>query len=295
MTCGSRVGVCLLLALGCGGLAGCTGPGEKVVPEAQIRTGWDEYRLGNFAQAHDAFQSALRHTPKTNATHLAALYGLATTWNMRRPNEDDVLAEKLYRKLIALAPTNDLAAWSWLALARMKAAPVEGESADLQQQVDAYQDVIDRFPFHSAGEEAFLYQQAARLDEPDEGRARTVLRAMEAFLATHPLSPWRATAYGLCAHCCDVLGLGDKRLQAVFNTWRASEIDPANPVQDRSWTYWQIATVAEFEVGDFATARTYYGKLIEEYPTEQRVFPAKQELKRMDELEARLRQEASKP
>ena len=33
-------------------------------------------------------------------------------------------------------------------------------------------------------------------------------------------------------------------------------------------------------------AREYYGKLIANYPTEQRVFLAKQELKRMDDLEA---------
>ena len=50
--------------------------------------------------------------------------------------------------------------------------------------------------------------------------------------------------------------------------------------------------MAEFGAGDFGVAREYYRKLIAEYPDEQRVFLAKQELKRMDELEARLRAEA---
>ena len=51
--------------------------------------------------------------------------------------------------------------------------------------------------------------------------------------------------------------------------------------------------VAEFDVGDFGLARLYYRKLIEEYPKEQRVFLAKQELKRMDEMEIEIRRQMS--
>ena len=278
----------------CAGCGAGRGGGRESAGERLTR-GYDRYRLGEFSLALKDFEAAAQGTEPGGSNHLAALYAQATTWNLRRPDEDRVRAERLYREVIALAPTNDLAAWSWLALARMKAAPVGGEIPPLQPQIEAYQEVIARFPFHPAGEEAFLHQQAARLEQPDEARSREVLAALETFLGTHPQSPWRSTAYGLVGHCCAVLGLKDRRLEAVFEAWRSAEIDPASPpsARDLSGFYWQVATLAEFETGDFAMAREYYRKFMAEYPREQRVFVAKQELKRMDELEERIRGQES--
>jgi tetratricopeptide (TPR) repeat protein len=255
-----------------------------------MASGWDLYRLGEFSLALKDFEAVAQGAEPGSSNHLAALYAQATTWSLRRPEEDKVRAERLYREVIALAPTNDLAAWSWLALARMKAAPVGGEIPPLPPQVEAYQEVIDRFPSHPAAEEAFFHQQAARLEQPDEARTREVLAALETFLGTRPQSPWRSTAYGLVGHCCAVLGLKDRRLEAAFEAFRSAEVNPATPpsARDMSTFYWQVATLAEFETGDFDMAREYYRKFITEYPREQRVFVARQELKRMDELEAEI-------
>ncbi len=276
----------------CAGCGARRGDGGGLAGERLTR-GWERYRLGESSLALKDFEAAAQGTEPGSSNHLAALYAQATTWNLRRPDEDKALAERLYREVIALAPTNDLAAWSWLALARMKAMPVGGGVPPLQQQVEAYQEVIDRFTFHPAGEEAFLHQQAARLEQPDEARTRMVLAALETFLRSHPQSPWRSGAYGLVGHCCAVLGLKDRRLESVFEAWRTAELDPASPpsTRDMSLFYWQVATLAEFETGDFALAREYYRKFITEYPREQRVFVAKQELKRMDELEAEIRRQ----
>jgi tetratricopeptide (TPR) repeat protein len=276
----------------CAGCGAGRGGGEGADSERLAR-GWNRYRLREFSLALKEFDAVAQRAEPGSANHLAALYAQATTWNLRRPEQDTARAERLYRQVIALAPTNDLAAWSWLALARMKALPVGGEIPPLQPQIEAYQEVINRFPFHPAGEEAFLHQQAARLEEPDEARTREVLAALETFLREHPQSPWCSAVYGLMGHCCTVLGLKERRLESVFAAWRTAEIDPATPpsARDLSWFYWQVATLAEFETGDFAVAREYYRKLIAEYPTEQRVFVAKQELKRMDELEERIRRQ----
>lgn len=276
-------------------LAGCSRPISVDAPARRIQSGWDQFRLGEFGLALKDFEAAAQGSQSGSSNHLAALYAQATTWALRRPDADMARAERLYRAVIALAPTNDVAAWSSLALARMKAEPVGGEIPPLQPQVAAYQDVIDRFPFHPAGEEAFFHQQAARLEQPDEARSRDVLAALENFLRSHPHSPWRGVAYGLVGHCCGVLGLKDRRLQAAFDSWRWAEIDPSSPpsARDMSAFYWQIATLAEFETGDFALARDYYRRFIDEYPREQRVFVAKQELKRMDELEERIRGQES--
>jgi hypothetical protein len=106
-----------------------------------LARGWDRYRLGEFSLVLKDFEAAAQRDEPGSSNHLTALYAQATTWNLRRPDEDKVRAERLYREVIALAPTNDLAAWSWLALARVKAAPVGGEIPPLQPQVEAYQPI----------------------------------------------------------------------------------------------------------------------------------------------------------
>ena len=286
------------LVMGClsVGLAGCSKTQEKHgSASARITSGWDNYRLGEFTLALKDFESARSIAPTGSQAFVYALFGEATTWRLRRPNEDLDRAGQLYREVIDCAPTNDLAAWSWLGLARITALPIDGEAPELQPQLAAYQEIIDRFPFHLAGEEAFLLQQAAKLATPDEVLTRQVLEALQEFIKAHPKSPLRSMAHDLVAHCCRLLGLEDQRLSATIQAWKTEEIDPDNPLHDYSWTYWQIATLAEFGVGDFAMAREYYGNLIKEYPSDQKVFLAKQEFKRMDELEARLRAEGGAP
>ena len=284
------IGVCLCLLL-----LGCNKVSEDRRPGDQVRKGWENYRLGEFSLALKDFQSAAAHAVRGSDLHLAALYGAANTCHLRRPDEDLAQAGQLYRQVIELAPTHTLAAWSWLGLARITALPVDGEEPPLNPQLAAYQEVINRFPFHPAGEEAFLLQQNAKLVVVDSLRTREVLAALREFVNTHPQSPWRSAAFDMMSHCGTVLGLADLRLETAMQAWKTAEIDPVNPIRDLSWTYWKLAMIAEFEVGDFAVAREYYRRLIAEYPSEQKIFIAKQELKRMDDLENKLRAERVAP
>lgn len=291
-----KSGLVACAALGLVGLpGGCTPVKDRSKPEARLTSGWNNYRLGEFSLALKDFQAVVQETAPATPIHLAALYGEATTWSLRRPDEDNVHAAELFHQVIDQAPTDSLAAWSWLALARIKALPVDGMPADHRQQVEAYQEVVSRFPKHLAGEEAFLMQQAAILSVPGTNGVGEVLAALRTFTRDHPDTPWLSAAYGLQGHCCAVLGLAQERVEASVKAWKSAEIDPANPIQDRSWTYWQIATLAEFETGDFDMAREYYRKLIAEYPSEQKIFLAKQELNRMDELEKRILAERPAP
>lgn len=113
-------------------------------------TGWDYYRLGDFSSAVRLFE---REAASGDA---AALYGLAATWHWRRPGEDLVKARQLYEQVIAQAPNSEWAAWSALALARMLATLPPGKEPPVTEVLAAYQRVIDRYPNHLAGEEAFL-------------------------------------------------------------------------------------------------------------------------------------------
>lgn len=281
----------LILALGLGlALGGCGRHREQVPAGPLINAGWTSFRLGEFKQAEKSFDAAREQAPEGSQDQLAALFGAATLWNLRRPGENPDRAATLYREVITKSPTNDLAAWSGLALARMKVIEAGVEWADAAELNRAYQDVIDRFPFHAAGEEAFLFQQAAVLERtPPEAVVRAVLQKLESFLAEHPQSPFKSTAWRLIAQGAETLGLKDKLLDAALQEWKTAEVDPLNPIADRSLIYMRIANVAEYEAGDFAVAREFYQKLIAEYPTDQRVFLARQELKRMDEVEASLR------
>jgi tetratricopeptide (TPR) repeat protein len=85
------------------------------------------------------------------------------------------------------------------------------------------------------------------------------------------------------------LGEQKERLQVEIESLDATEVDPENPYNEFAWQYWNIATIAEFEMGDFTIARKYYQRLLDEYPRDRRVYGAKQALKRMDEVEAQLR------
>lgn len=293
----TRAGVAVLAILGT--LMSGTGcRGARVPdPEKRIATGWERFAQGDFTLALADFESALNALPDPSPARLQALFGLATAWNLRRPGENPELASRLYRDVIAAAPADDLAAWSLLALARMpllapRAAVAKPDPAMLDK---AYQEVVDRFPFHEAGEQAFLLQQAARLETSRPELARSTLDALDAFLETHPESHFKGGAWRLIGHACQLLKQPERQLEAVLQEWKHTEIDPLNPGQELALTYWQIATLAEFEVGDFDVAREYYGKLIDAYPRDQRVFLAKQELKRMNELESRLLAETGAP
>ncbi|MCG3147362.1 MAG: hypothetical protein PCFJNLEI_00801 [Verrucomicrobiae bacterium] len=263
-------------------LVGSAGAGETNL----VAQGWAAYRLGEFDRATRFFESA-------GPTDAAAVYGLATTWAWRRPKEDRGRAEQLYHEVIRLAPASEWAAWSWLGLARLQHVVPVGQEPNYPKVRAAYQAVIDRFPRHPASTEAFLQQQATLVAALNPNEARTALAAMEKFLAEQPQSPYVSAVYSLQAECFQTLGEPAAQLAASLRAWETTEVDPENPRSDAAGTYWKLATLAEFEAGDFATARKFYGKLIAEYPKDQRKFPAKQALARMAELESRLRAEGA--
>ena len=274
-------------------VAGCSPASRTETTADPLEDGWMQYSLGEFDRAIADFEQVAQTEPKDSQRYLMATYGLATTWNLRRPGEDLEKALLYYRQILDLAPTNDLAAWSLLALARIEHLVPVGEEPDYKKVNKAYQDVIDRFGNHLAAKEAFIYKMSLLISSLKPEDAREALRQLEPFVQTAD-APFLGPAYSLIAVAHQTLGHQEGRLRAEIRSFETTEIDPANPFNEFSWQYWNIATIAEFEVGDFDTARTYYRRLIAEYPRDKRVFGCKIALKRMDELEARLRAEVKK-
>jgi tetratricopeptide (TPR) repeat protein len=270
-------------------LAACGSKPQAGTPHEIVQSAWNCYRLGEFDRATRLFEQVLAQTPGSDPEHLAALYGAASSYQWRGSDENPAQAVKLYRQLIALAPQSDLAAWSSLALARMSHLVPVGPEPDYPTVRQLYQVVIDQHPYSPAAEEAFLYQQSTLVStlKPDE--AQTASATLSAYLDRHPSSRYQSVIWDLLANCHETLHEPQPRLQAAIKAIQTAQADPRNPSIDWANTYWNIATSAEFDVGDFATAREYYGRLLREYPTDIKIYGVRQSLARRDEVEARLR------
>lgn len=279
----------VLLVLYIGG--GCARKQATGNADELVKEGWSNYRLGEFDRAIAQFDSATQVAAADSPAYLQALYGLGTTWNLRRPGNDPDKARQYFEEILKRDPQGELVPWTLLALARMQHLVPVGEDPNYDEVRKAYQEIMDRYPGHLAAKESLIYLNATLLATLQEKEIRQAVAALEKFVAENPTGEFVNPAYSLLAVAYMTLKEPDKRLQAEIKALETTEVDPANPFTEFGWAYWNIAAIAEFEVGDLATARKYYTRLITEYPRDQKVFGAKQALRRMDELEARIKAE----
>jgi len=215
---------------------------------------------------------------------------LATTWDLRRPGENRAKATRLYEEILERTPDGPMAPWTELALARQKHLVPVGEEPDYEAVNAAYRHLIEKFPDHLAAKEAFLYLQSIQLAKLDPETSRETVKKLQAFIQQQK-TEFVGPAWSLMAVAYQTLGEQQERFLAEQNSFDKTEVDPSDPYLEFAWAYWNLATIAEFEVGDFDSARKYYKLLLEKYPTDIRVYGCKQALKRMDALEAKIRAE----
>lgn len=271
--------------------AGCREAGPDKSAEQFLERAWHYYQLGEYGAAITEFEAALQSSEPGSENYLQTLYGLGTVWQLRRPQENREKASEYYHRLLELAPRHDLAAWSLLALARMKHLVPVGEDPNYDEVRQAYRRVYEQFPDHTAGQEAYIYYYstlAASL-QPDD--ARTAIAALDEFMSAHPGGAFVSAAWSLKSVCYNTLRMPQEKLDAEIMAFRTMEIDPNHPNQDQAGRYWLLATIAEFDVGDFSTARHYYQRLIDEYPTDIRVYACESAIERMNATVARMLQE----
>lgn len=254
-----------------------------------LERGWQNFRLAEYDLALSDFTAVLAAAPAGSEDYYRSLFGLANVWNLRRPGEDIEKARGFYQQIIREAPASDLTPWCELALVRLQHVVPVGKDPDYAMVRKGYQDIIDRHPGHLAAKESTIYLNATLVATLDEAMTREAVSNLTAFIAGGA-KEFLGPAYSLLAVSYTTLKSPEMRLQAEINSFKNVEIDPANPFNEFAWAYWNIATIAEFEVGDFALARQYYQKLIAEYPVDIRTFPAQQALLRMDRVEQAIRE-----
>lgn len=281
----------LLAGLLACGLSACGKKAQQAGDAAAlIGEGWTAYRLSEFQNAALAFDAARASADRGSDAWAMATYGLATTWDLRRPGEDPARATELYKEILAAAPASPMIPWTELALARQQHLVPVGQDPDYAAVNAAYQHIMEKFPGHLAAKEAFLYLQSIQLAKLEPASTRAAAEKLQEF-ATREKKEFLSPAWSLLAVAYNTLNQQEQCLHAEKTSFETTEVDPSDPYIEFAWAYWNLATIAEFEVGDFALARTYYNLLLEKYPTDIRVYGCKQALERMDALEAKIRAE----
>src|SRR2546423_929018 len=76
---------------------------------------------------------------------------------------------------------------------------------------------------------------------------------------------------------------------AAIASVEAKEKEAGTEGSNNILEYDRIGMMAQFDVGDFATARKYYAKFLAAYPRDQRAFNVRLMMRNMDETEAAVR------
>jgi tetratricopeptide (TPR) repeat protein len=269
------------------GASGCRPGGDAVAdPAARIGEGWQEYRMGEYNRAAAIFTEVADGVPTDSPDRLRALYGLGCTHWLKLPTPDKPRAQKIFREIQQLAPESEYAAWSELALIRIDHIVPVGETPDYPAIRQRYEALYQKSPTLMPGQEGFIYMVGTLIASMKKPQLQEALRRLDEFLRLHPDSPFVSSAWGLRGRACKLLGLRQEMLDAGIKALETIELDPTNPYMENSGRYWGIATTAEFEVGDFALAREYYQRLIDEYPRDRRRFGALEAMQRMAALTA---------
>ena len=280
----------LAVTLACGA---CSKDGD-VSAEGDVKDivnqAWTAYRLNEFHDAIRHFEAARAAAEEGSDDWAMATYGLGIVWDLQRPGEDPVKATKLFTEALEKAPNSPIAPWVELALVRQKHLVPVGKEPDYDAVKAGFQHIMDTYPGHLAAKEAFLYLEGIRLSELAPESSRVAESNLLDFVA-HEDHEFVSPAWSLLTVAYVNLNEQEKRLAAEEESFKHTETDPNDPSVEYAWAFWNLATIAEFDVGDFAKARRYYQALIDTYPNDLRVHGCKVALARMDAMEAKLRAE----
>lgn len=283
-------------------------PEESTIKE--ISGAWNYIRLEMQDQAQIEFKRILKQldskqvngvdTPENLRLRTNIMYGQGLISSLSQHGSDRNNMRKLFNAIIQLQPKSEIAAWSALAMVRDNYLPVTAtDPEDTKGLIDQYADIIKNYPGTAACDEAFVYQQGLILQlgvqDPKQTHPQEVVTAIEDFIKTHPKTRFLSALYYLKRYAYIELNDYPKALEADIKSVDTKEIDPTNPNQNYAFDYYRVGMEAQFDVGDFKTARYYYQKFLENYPSDQKAFNVKLMLKEMTQLENDIKAELKTP
>lgn len=271
-------------------MSGCEPGRSDLPPRDLLEKGWGHFRLEEFAEAQLAFETALEKVAASDADlRLNAIYGLGLIASLSQQGTKD--ARQRFEQVIAEdhSPGRAMAAWAALALVREAHLPDTADAIpDTSFLAAAYTRMMTDYPGTSAAEEAFLHRTAMRVESLQAAEAQQAIVEVRAYVTAHPQARLRTALLALQSTAHQTLGEYPEALAAAIASVESKEPDPANPRQNNILEYYRIGMMAQFDVGDFPTARAYYGRFLAEYPRDQRAFAVKLLLSHLDRTEAAL-------
>lgn len=271
-------------------LFGCGESSRHLDFDKALDQGWTFFQVGEFNQSEKYFKEAIAKAGSDHLKQAEALYAMGMNHGFRRPKENITLAREYFQKVVDMDHGGelDLAPWCLLAEARLLALVAVGKEIDVPKLREAYEKVVAQYPFHPAGEEAFIYQQLTYIETSNADEIQKALPKLESFLKNHPQSKYRSQAEALISDGYWFLGDHEQQLKHLISSAELTETNPQSP-RDNSVLYFRIASIAQYEVGDLEVARKYYTKFLTENRTDKRRFNAKLALKQIDNIEAAVR------
>ena len=118
--------------------------------------------------------------------------------------------------MIDEAPDNPLAAWCALDIVRTRHLAPADQPIDYRKLARDYAEVYRSYPNTPAGEEAFLYESSLSLPELADEEGRQAPESVNAFLATHPKTPFLSQFYSIIAECYRRMDEQDRRIDYMI-------------------------------------------------------------------------------
>ena len=248
-----------------------------------LQAGWNLISLDEFDRAESVFQAlAARCQPGTRDFYMAR-YGLGNAYQHRKPGAKLDEAKAVYAEVAAQDKGGEMGGWSALAFARIdhlrlfevgKPIPDDAALTAVQQE---YRRVTSDFSTTMAAEEAALYDYSVDIEKLNEASLHTAVTRINAWIAAHPKSLYSSDAYGRLASAYEMLKESRGRMDALIKCCETA-LEPAADAM----VYYEIAAIADLQLGDVQTARTYYRRVLIEYPYDKRAFWCTRALQRLE-------------
>lgn len=238
---------------------------------------WEDLRLGRWSAAEQRLQS-LTTSPDIEVA-CQARWAEGNLWQFRRPESDLTKAATAYDWVVRQHPTNSVAPWALLALARIPDLDVLAPKP--AAAIPLYRRVLTEYPESDAAQEAVLHLAEALWQAHGKDGAVEAVQELTRWRAEHS-NPKYAAQIELMLGRLYRYPLEDHRA-AVTHLAAAFDLGLALLPQ-RTSTCWTVATLAEHELHDRDLAIRYYTRFLQEFPNHRTSFMAKQGLRRLGAL-----------
>jgi len=203
------------------------------------------------------------------------------------------------RKAEATAALNKLkvskspyAPWAAFELARYDQVSQTDVTVNFKKTRELYQYVIDHFPGTEAAFDAFIYQQQTYIFDGTPEELQKMRETLREFIRENPDHPETILCYKLLFFAARKLG--DYKGMVAANKEIAAYYEEKDPETDNSTTYWGIANVSAFRLGDLNTAIEYMQRFVDQYPEDPRNYGGILLLQKWKETREKLRAEIAK-